>query len=64
MNWLTLLGKIDGALAAAAGAAALYDPPHAPLYAVISGVAGGVGVILNVVSHFLGGSDVVATVKS
>jgi hypothetical protein len=59
MNWLTLLGKIDGGIAALA---AVYgtqvDPTHLKVALLVGGVAGGVGVVLNVISHYLGGGDV------
>lgn len=61
MNLLTILGdlgKIDGGIAAAAAGWGLYDQQHATLALAIAGVAGGVGMVLNAISHYAGGGDV------
>lgn len=61
---LALLGKIDGAIAAAAASWGLYDPAHVKIAICIAGIAGGVGMILNGISHYLGGADVVVITPS
>jgi hypothetical protein len=58
MNWLTLLGKIDGGIAALAAVYGAQDPARLKEALLVSGVAGAVGVLLNLVSHYLGGGDV------
>jgi hypothetical protein len=60
MKYLTLLGKLDGAITAAAASYALYDPAHVKYALVTAGVAAALGYGLNAVAHFLGGADVVA----
>lgn len=59
---LKLLGDIDGGLAAALGGFAVADSAHAKLYIAGVIVVGGIGMVLNGVSRYLGGGDVV-TVK-
>jgi hypothetical protein len=63
MNILTILGKLDGGIAAAAASYGLYDPAHAKIALCVAGIAGGIGMILNAISHELGGGDV-AKVKT
>lgn len=58
MKWLSLLGKIDGGVAAAAAGWGLYDSSHTALALAIAGVAGGIGMALNALSSFLGGGPV------
>jgi hypothetical protein len=65
MKYLTILGKLDGGIAAAAASWGLYDPKHMTLALAVAGIAGGIGMILNAVSHAIGGRDVVTkTVKT
>jgi hypothetical protein len=58
LNILTILGKIDGGIAAAAASWGLYDPDHIKIAICIAGVAGGIGMILNAISHAFGGGNV------
>lgn len=61
MNWLTLLGKLDGAITVGAASFAVYDPAQAKLAICVAGVAAAVGYALNAISHALGGTDVAPT---
>jgi hypothetical protein len=56
---LTILGKLDGGIAAVAASWGLYDPNHMKIALSIAGIAGGIGMTLNTISHALGGGDVV-----
>ena len=56
---LKLLGAFDGAVAALAGIYGASEPSHMTLALAIAGIAGGVGTVLNAVSHLFGGQDVV-----
>lgn len=59
VKWLTLAGKIDGAIAAAALAltSQSHDPQVLRYALLVSGLAGAVGAVLTVVSRFVGAKD-------
>ena len=57
--WLQALGKVDGGIAALAASWSLYDPAHVKVAILVAGIAGGLGMILNGISRFVGGQDVV-----
>jgi hypothetical protein len=56
---LKLLGAFDGAVAALAGIYGASEPSHMTLALAIASIAGGVGTVLNAISHLFGGQDVV-----
>jgi len=58
MNILTILGKIDGGIAAVAALWGTQNPKYTTIALAIAGIAGGLGVVLNALSHALGGGDV------
>lgn len=58
---LELLGKIDGGIAAAAASWGAYDKAHMATALAIAGIAGGLGIVLNAISHAMGGQDVAPT---
>jgi hypothetical protein len=62
LNILSILGKIDGGIAAAAASYGLYNPSQMKLALCVAGITGGIGMILNSISHAFGGGDV-ETVK-
>jgi len=57
-NLLTLLGKLDGSVAAIAAAYSVYDPAHVQVAILVSGITGAIGTALNAVANYLGSGNV------
>lgn len=58
---LTFLGQVDGAVAAIALGVGSYAPAEQHAALVVAGVAGGLGVLLNLIAKWAGLSPVAPT---
>ena len=55
---LLILGKLDGAVATGSAIWGMSDTDSAKLALLVAGIAGAVGTIINLVSHYYGGPSV------